>query len=59
MLVSNMVSVFKVFFRGMTTVRVKQIKFAEKRKLALESSLDVLEKRNIIATRIRKDTRVK
>ena len=44
MLVNNMESVFKIFFRGMSTVRVKQNKNKEKGKYHLEGSLDVLEK---------------
>ena len=45
MLVNNMESVFKIFFRGMSTVRVKQNKSKEKGgKHGLEGSLDVLEK---------------
>ena len=44
MLVNNMESVFKIFFRGMSTVRVKQNKNKEKGKHGLEGSLDVLEK---------------
>ena len=43
MLVNNMESVFKIFFRGMGTVRVKQNKNKD-RKSPLEGSLDVLEK---------------
>ena len=43
MLVNNMESVFKIFFRGMSTVRVKQSKNKD-RKHGLEGSLDVLEK---------------
>ena len=44
MLVNNMESVFKIFFRGMSTVRVKQNKGKNKDKYGLEGSLDVLER---------------
>ena len=44
MLVNNMESVFKIFFRGMSTVRVKQSKGKNKEKHGLEGSLDVLER---------------
>ena len=44
MLVNNMESVFKIFFRGMGTVRVKQNKNRKNEKYGLEGSLDVLEK---------------
>jgi hypothetical protein len=56
MLVNNMESVFKIFFRGMSTLRVRQ---SSSGKSSVESSLTVLEQKKIISTRVRPDTKVK
>ena len=64
MLVNNMESVFKIFFRGMNTLKVKRANSGNvEEDLAemcnVESSLTVLEQKKIVATRVRPDTRVK
>lgn len=62
MLVNNMESVFKIFFRGMNTIRVvNQKEYDEHGKeiQSIEQSLTVLEKKKIIKTRVRPDTKVK
>jgi hypothetical protein len=56
MLVNNMESVFKIFFRGVSTLRVKQ---SSNGRSSVESSLTVLEQKKIISTRVRPDTKVK
>ena len=57
MLVNNMESVFKIFFRGMNTVKVKKSDSTHLNNI--ESSLTVLEKNRVVATRVRPDTKVK
>lgn len=64
-----MEAVFKIFFRGMSTVRVKQgidglesddaesSRGSHQRRI--EFDLNKLEKSRIVATRIRPDTKVK
>ena len=64
MLVNNMESVFQIFLRGMNTVKLKASKTGNREQdLAemcnIEQSLTVLEKRKIVQTRVRPDTRVK
>jgi len=66
MLVNNMESVFKIFFRGMGTVRVKHgvdgLADEETESLPtkrIEFNLKKLEAQRIVATRTRPDTRVK
>ena len=61
MLVNNMESVFKIFFRGMTILRIKQKAEGQRGdgKNQVEQSLTVLEKNNIVSTRVRPDTKVK
>ena len=64
MLVNNMQTVFKIFFRGMNTVRLKTNKSGDKFKdmyqmCDVEQSLAVLERKRIIDTRVRSDTGVK
>ena len=48
MLVNNMESVFKIFFRGMSTVRVKKNMTGGTRNGGLESSLTTLERQKIV-----------
>ena len=65
MLVNNMQQVFKIFFRGMSTIRVKANSddktIEEERSPAkrLDLDLESLEKRGTVATRVRNDTKVK
>jgi hypothetical protein len=65
MLVNNMESVFKIFFRGMATIRVKPETTEEdadgpaQRNLKNSFSLESLTANKTVATRIRADTGVK
>lgn len=65
MLVNNMESVFKIFFRGMSTIRVKPDDIEEDRDGAATKglknsfSLEALSRNKTVATRIRSDTGVK
>lgn len=52
-----MESVFKIFFRGMTTIRVQQDENAGGRQV--ESNLRKLDEQKIIQSRVRPDTRVR
>jgi hypothetical protein len=56
MLVNNMESVFKIFFRGMQTIRVNN---DNKSKLNVECSLRKLNDKGIIQSRVRPDTNVR
>ena len=56
MLVNNMESVFKIFFRGMQTIRVNN---DNKSKLNVECSLRKLNYKGIIQSRVRPDTNVR
>jgi len=53
-----MESTVKIFFRGMTIKRIKK-DFDDKSAGNQEFSLDNLEQKGIVETRIRKDTKVK
>ena len=64
MLVNNMESVFKIFFRGMNTLKVKKANSGNREEdmaemCNVEPSLTVLEQKKIVQTRVRPDTRVK
>lgn len=64
MLVNNMESVFKIFFRGMSTLRVlknknENVDQNEPNINQVEQSLTKLEQQKIVQTRIRPDTKVK
>ena len=65
MLVNNMESVFKIFFRGMSCIRVKPESMEEagdgpqQKKIRNSFSLASLSKNKIVQTRIRADTGVK
>ena len=62
MLVNNMESVFKIFFRHMTTTRIENQKIVDDDGLVIksvESNLSALERKKIIKTRVRPDTNVK
>ena len=62
MLVNNMESVIRIFFRGARTLRVKRTASDQLKKTggnSVEQSLNVLEKKGIVATRVRGDTKVK
>ena len=64
MLVNNMESVFKIFFRGMNTMKVKHSNSGDKKTdrkemCNVEPSLTVLEQQKIVQTRVRPDTKVK
>jgi hypothetical protein len=60
MLVKNMQDVFKIFFRGMKTTRVKNSQDDDYDcQDEIESSLTVLERKKIVQTRVRPDTGVK
>ena len=60
MLVNNMESLCKIFFRGVQTRKVKyDQELAEEFQPKLESSLTVLNQKNIIKTRARYDTNVR
>jgi hypothetical protein len=59
MLVNNMESVVKVFFRGSSTLRVKKSEGDLKHKSKIEQNLSVLEKKGLVKTRVRNDTKVK
>ena len=64
MLVNNMESVFKIFFRGMTTIRLKNSsrkQEGDKKMLFpnIEANLKILESKRIVSTRVRPDTGVK
>jgi len=59
MLVNNMESVVKVFFRGSSTLRVKKSEGDLKQKSKIEQNLSVLEKKGLVKTRVRNDTKVK
>ena len=55
MLVNNMESVFKTFFRNITTIRIEnnpQVHIDDKKFKNVESNLTELEKKKIITTRI-------
>lgn len=58
-----MQEVFKIFFRGMKTLRVRNQKSEDDEdfdsKDKIESSLTVLERKRIVQTRVRPDTGVK
>lgn len=58
-----MQEVFKIFFRGMKTLRVRNYKSEDDEdfdsKDKIESSLTVLERKRIVQTRVRPDTGVK
>lgn len=56
MLVNNMESVFKIFFRGMQTIRVN---VEGSNNINVESNLRKLEEKQIIQSRIRPDTNVR
>ena len=57
MLVNNMESVFKIFFRGMNTIKVRRGDEAGIGRV--ESQLTLLEEKRIVQTRVRPDTGVK
>lgn len=57
MLLNNMESVSKVFFRGVQIIKIKPSKGTNDRN-ALKS-LNELEREGIVATRVRGDTKVK
>jgi hypothetical protein len=62
MLVNNMESVIRIFFRGAKTLRVKRSSSDQLKKAggnSVEQSLNVLEKKGVVATRVRGDTKVK
>jgi hypothetical protein len=64
MLVNNMESVFKIFFRGMSTLRVlknknENVDQNEPNINQVEQSLTKLEQQKIVQTRVRPDTKVK
>jgi len=62
MLVNNMESVIRIFFRGAKTLRVKRPSSDLKKKSGgthVEQSLNVLESQGVVATRVRGDTKVK
>jgi len=55
-----MQDVFKIFFRGMKTTRVKNSQDDDYDcQEEIESSLTVLERKKIVQTRVRPDTGVK
>jgi len=54
-----MESVVKVFFRGSSTLRVKKSEGDLKQKSKIEQNLSVLEKKGLVKTRVRNDTKVK
>ena len=56
MLINNMESVIQIFFRG---VEIYKIKPQSKNKSGIYHSLNELEKKGIVETRIRHDTKVK
>ena len=67
MLINNMESTIKIFFRGMTIRRVKTYASASsdgdglrgKHTSHLDFNLNDLERKGIVATRVRHDTKVK
>ena len=61
MLVNNMESVFQIFFRGMRVQRVKMNSKNDdtKKKSGYQERLCDLEKKGIVATRVRPDTGIK
>ena len=58
MLVNNLESTIKVFFRGMSTLRVKSVQ-SQKSSSNLKLNLNDLERAGIVETRVRKETKVK
>jgi len=59
-----MESVFKIFFKGMTTIRLKGSEKkvdgnVQKKQPSIESNLQILEQSKVVSTRIRPDTGVK
>ena len=64
MLVNNMESVFKIFFKGMNISRVKSTRDRIHSKSKddyshIEQNLSELERKKIVNTRVRNDTKVK
>ena len=60
MLVNNMESVVKIFFRGCSLIKIKTGKAHVKtRHLSSLFSLNELEEQGIVQTRVRGDTKVK
>jgi len=59
MYVNNMESVFKIFFRGMATIRVSKESLEEEGTSKYNFTLQSLAANKIVATRIRADTGVK
>ena len=63
MLINNMETVFKIFFRGMQVTRVRSKRDADEEERPqirrIEQNLSELERRKIVSTRVRSDTKVK
>ena len=59
MFINNLDSVVKIFFRGLKVIKVKQPKAGSSHPKVIEQSLTVLEKKGIIQTRVRHDTKIK
>ena len=59
MLVNNMESVFKIFFRGMSTILVKKGMSDQNGPGNMDLDLRSLEKRKLVQSRVRPDTKVK
>ena len=60
MLLNNMETVFKIFFKGMTTLKIDpEQNMVRGRPNPIEANLQKLEDMEIVKTRVRSDTGVK
>ena len=60
MLLNNMETVFKIFFKGMTTLKIDpEQNMVRGRPNPIEANLQKLEDMEIVKTRVRNDTGVK